>query len=127
MFRLANAKNLPNVDNHVENVVNLVENFHERAVFLRFRQQNPSRPSAANGRPMLPFWPIKLAFELNLQDFSWQANQAGLGQVGWASTVVHPYVLFCLMIRSAVWSHPLDFDAESSFQLEEISALFPEK
>jgi len=49
---------------------------HERTVFdeLAGNGQGDDRP----GRSL----PEDLAFELYLQDFSWQANQAGLGHVG---------------------------------------------
>src|SRR5882724_7979449 len=76
-----------------------------------------------------------LAFELYLQDFSWQANQAGFGHVGrpvigWAADR-RPAVfsLFRLgdLRLSAIGAKPLHFDAEGAFELEKVSALLPDE
>jgi hypothetical protein len=62
-----------------------------------------------------------LAFELCLQDFSWQANKAGLGQVRWTIDG-RPKLLYWLRL-SAIHAHPLDFDAQDALQVKQLGAL----
>ena len=100
----------------------------------RLNGQGDDRP----GRPVQKV----LAFELYLQDFSWQADQAGFGHVGWPIVrwplarvpVVRwtikrgpgEFLRLRLSLR-AIAAEPLHFDAEGAFQLKKVGALVPDE
>jgi hypothetical protein len=85
-------------------IVEIVDNYPANEPFLREAIERPrrlTRPQPSFGRA--------LAFELNLQDFSRQANQAGLGQVRRA-VGGGPKLLFRLRL-TAIHTLSLHFDA----------------